>query len=151
MRFEIGRFTNLYTSGQLKAKLLPSGPVAASLDYFTVGSSKDEVLALQGSPKSFTETEWNYGASWVRFENGRVTNWYTSGQLKAELVPSGPVPASLDYFTVGSTKDEVLAMQGSPISFTETEWNFGASWVRFENGRVTNWYNNGQLKARLEP
>ena len=59
---------------KLKARLEPSGPVSPSLGYFAVGSTKDEVLAVQGSPDSFTDTRWEYGSlSWVRFENGLVT------------------------------------------------------------------------------
>ena len=70
------------------------------------------------------------------------------------MEPSGPVSPSLGYFTVGSTKDEVLAVQGTPDSFTDTRWEYGSlSWVRFENGLVTDWNNTDydKLKARVEP
>ena len=136
---------------------VPSGSVGANLGYFTVGSTKDEVLAAQGSPDSFTDTRWEFGCcSWVRFVNDRVTTWNDTGldDLNARLEPSGPVGANLGYFTVGSTKDEVLAAQGSPDSFTDTRWEFGCcSWVRFVNDRVTTWNDTGldDLNAKLEP
>ena len=159
VRFENGLVTDWNNTDydKLKARLEPSGPVSPSLGYFTVGSTKDEVLAVQGSPDSFTDTRWEYGSlSWVRFENGLVTDWNNTDydKLKARLEPSGPVSPSLGYFTVGSTKDEVLAVQGSPDSFTDTRWEYGSlSWVRFENGLVTDWNNTDydKLKARLEP
>jgi hypothetical protein len=62
---------------------------AKSRGYFTVGSTKDEVLALQGTPTSFNEVQWSYGLSHVSFQNGRVTSWYVSplNSLKA-VAPS---------------------------------------------------------------
>ena len=100
----------------------PIKPRDANTNYFTVGTTKDEVLAVQGSPRRFTDTKWEYGLSWVQFQNGRVTTWYSSlsAPLNAELVPSEPVVFSPGYFTVGSTKDEVLAVQGSPS--TQSTW-----------------------------
>ena len=157
VRFQNGRVTTWYSSlsAPLNAELVPSEPVVFSPGYFTVGSTKDEVLAVQGSPRRFTDTKWEYGLSWVQFQNGRVTTWYSSlsAPLNAELVPSEPVVFSPSYFTVGSTKDEVLAVQGSPRRFTDTKWEYGLSWVRFQNGRVTTWYASlsAPLKAELEP
>ena len=55
------------------------------------------------------------------------------------------------YFTVGSTKDEVLAVQGSPSSFTDSVFNYGTSEVIFRGGRVTSWNSlYPVLKAKLE-
>jgi hypothetical protein len=45
-----------------------------TLGYFTVGSTKDEVLAVQGSPDSFTNTVWKYGPSEIYFGQDRVTS-----------------------------------------------------------------------------
>lgn len=56
------------------------------------------------------------------------------------------------YFTVGSTKDEVLAHQGTPDRFPETSFYYGTSKVLFEHDRVTGWYNGQpKLKVRSEP
>ena len=159
VRFRSGLVTDWNNTDydKLKARLEPSGPVSPSLGYFTVGSTKDEVLAVQGTPDSFTDTRWEYGSfSWVRFRSGLVTDWNNTDydKLKARLEPSGPVSPSLGYFTVGSTKDEVLAVQGTPDSFTDTRWEYGSfSWVRFRSGLVTDWNNTDydKLKARLEP
>ena len=121
-------------------------PICRSASYFTVGSTKDEVLAAQGTPTSFSETQWTYGLSHVSFRNGRVTNWNVSpvNSLRVRMVPGNRADADAararGYFTVGSTKDEVLAVQGTPTSFGETQWGYGLSHVTFQNGRVTTWY-----------
>ena len=54
------------------------------------------------------------------------------------------------YFTIGSTKDEVLAIQGQPTHIYESFWMFGSSVVHFEGDRVLRWEDyRGKLKAKL--
>lgn len=40
------------------------------------GSSKGEVLIVQGPPDRQTDTAWDYGASRVYFQGGHVSGWY---------------------------------------------------------------------------
>lgn len=55
----------------------PTSPAASVRPVFiTKGSSKNEVLALHGSPLRQTETEWDYGLSRIYFYNGKVIGWY---------------------------------------------------------------------------
>lgn len=148
--FQNGRVVSWYISpvNSLRVKMLASDGSAAvrSASYFSVGSTKDEVLAAQGTPTSFSDTQWTYGLSHVTFQNGKVSSWYVSpvNSLRAKMVPENPMDAEAararGYFTVGSTKDEVLAVQGTPTSFSETQWSYGLSHVTFQNGRVTTWY-----------
>lgn len=42
---------------------------------FTVGSSKDKVLAVQGTPTEFSDRVWKYGSSTVFFSSERVKGW----------------------------------------------------------------------------
>jgi hypothetical protein len=125
-------------------------PVSPKRDYFTVGSTKDEVLAVQGTPDRFTDSSCHYGTSDVFFENGRVKSWDDGfPKLKAKLLPSAPVEKR-DFFTIGSTKDEVLAVQGTPNRFTDSSYHYGTSDVFFENGRVKSWDDGfPKLKARM--
>lgn len=44
----------------------------------SVGSSKQDVLAIQGRPLRQTDTAWDYGLSRINFENGKVTGWHES-------------------------------------------------------------------------
>jgi hypothetical protein len=43
--------------------------------YFTVGSTKDDVIRVQGTPKKMTDRIFTYGLSEVYFRNGRVEAW----------------------------------------------------------------------------
>lgn len=63
--------------------------------------------------------------------------------LKAKLVPA-PNTQNKGDFTVGSTKDEVLAVQGPPDNVIEY------SSANFSKDRVTSWDNSklNPLKAR---
>jgi hypothetical protein len=55
--------------------------------YFTVGSTKDDVLRIQGAPSRIAGNVFRYGLSEVHFKNGRVESWYTdpSSPLKARV------------------------------------------------------------------
>jgi hypothetical protein len=97
-------------------------------------------------PTRFSESQWGYGLPDVRFQSGRVTSWYVSpvNSLKVRMLPESESDANAararGHFTVGSTKDEVLAVQGTPTRFSESQWSYGLSDVRFQSGRVTSWY-----------
>lgn len=152
--FQNGRVATWRVVGSpLKAKLLPKTAVE-NRGFFTVGSTKDEVLATQGTPDRFTDTVFGYPyGSEVFFQNGRVVTWRVVGSpLKAKLL-STTVVNDRGFFTVGSTKDEVLAVQGTPDRFTDTAFGYPyGSEVFFQNGLVTSWKVVGSpLKAKLQP
>lgn len=125
---------------------------ARTPDFFTVGSSKDEVLAIQGRPTVTSQRVWEYGESRVYFHQDRVTRWeiWPRDPLRARLLPTMPTVITQDFFTVGSTKDEVLVVQGSPTRFTERIWEYTYSRVYFDGNRVTHWdeWPSAPLKAR---
>ena len=122
--------------------------------YFTLGSSRDDVLAIQGAPTEVSEDEFEYGSSRVYFTHGVVGAWYNSRRnpLKVRLLPSTNI-ARPEYFTVGSTKDDVLAIQGTPTEVSEDEFDYGFSQVYFSEGVVRSWYNSpvNPLKVRHQP
>lgn len=147
----------------LRARILPvdqtASAAAKSRGYFTVGSTKDEVLGVQGSPSRFSDTHWTYGLSSISFQSGVVTTWSSSpiNPLRAALIPEKPEDASAarakGFFTVGSTKDEVIGIQGTPASFSDTHWTYGLSSVSFQSGRVISWNSSplNPLRARKLP
>lgn len=63
---------------------------------------------------------------------------------------------SNDYFTIGSTEDEVLAVMGDPTSYDDMgslgkRFQYGLSTVYFENGKVESYSNLGRnLKLRVK-
>ena len=45
----------------------------------TLGMLAAEVRALQGEPTAMRADErWDYDSSWVRFDTGKVVDWYSS-------------------------------------------------------------------------
>ena len=128
---------------RLRARLLPATQTKTS--HFTVGSSRDEVLTAQGSPDRFTSDLFRYGSSDVHFQNGRVVGWNNEfPRLNVLMLPARETPAHtvLSRFTLGSTIDEVLAIQGTPDRFTPHSFHYGTSDVFFRNGRVVSWNNS---------
>jgi hypothetical protein len=135
----------------MRVKLLPPPPASAK-QSFTIGSTKDEVLAAQGTPDSLGDSYFMYGSAIVRFQSDKVISWSNSGgKLKAQLAPASQVAAK-HSFTIGSTKDEVLATQGTPDSLGDSYFMYGSAIVRFQGDRVVSWSNSGgKLKAQLAP
>ncbi len=73
--------------------------------------------------------------------------------LKAleQTVPESSKVANKGYFTVGSTKDEVIAVQGQPDDANEDRWYYGSSRVDFQGEKVESWNNSERnLKAKIK-
>ncbi len=115
----------------------------------TVGSTKEDVLRAMGTPTSLYETDsvlfWGYGISNIYFdEEGRVENWSNLGRnLKVTFGDDTTVEG---IFGIGSTKDEVLKIMGTPDymfeSLSTSYWRYGNSRVEFDrNGKVRAWHN----------
>lgn len=119
---------------------------------FTIGSSFGEVHRIQGPPTRTDDDTWYYGHSKVFFENGLVSYWEfdPTNPLKTRLAPrTRQVDAHQSGFTLGSTKAEVLAAQGQPLRTGDFEWDYGASKVYFENGRVSGWHESSLDPLRI--
>lgn len=158
VRFQGGRVVGYDNfDGRLRVLVKPtkvSAPVDKADGFFTLGSTKDEVLHIQGTPTGIRGSVWHYGFSSVRFVEDRVAAYDNSfGNLKVRLLPSreyldktqGAVPL---FFTIGSTADEVLAVQGTPTSVRGNMWFYDFSDVLFRNGRV-GWVNDPQSRLRF--
>lgn len=53
-------------------------PRASSLLLIRVGTQADSVRHIEGEPLIISENRWEYGPSWVLFEQDRVVDWYSS-------------------------------------------------------------------------
>lgn len=169
---------NLVPPEQIRTEPAPSIPKEPE-QFFTFGSTIEEVKKVQGEPTRPTfwyenaDTTYlsygNDGSARVWFFQGRVSRWtsYPRSPLKARIIPSGPVDEALQYFTVGSTMDEVLFVQGQPFSISiseitwpnrtkaeeesgaptiKTSWEYGfKSKVLFRNGKVTHWEQDDEI------
>ena len=138
----VSRYNNF--DGTLRVRLIPSNAATTEPpSFFTIGSSTDEVLLVQGTPTRLDGNRWHYGFSELYFKDGRVEGFENFfGNLKIRLLPSGSVN-SRNYFTIGSSYDEVLAIQGTPSSIRGKMWSYELSSVLFRNGRVQYILNSG--------
>ena len=148
--------------------VLFSTSTAWSQSMFTLGSSKEEVRAIQGTPDDISRYSalgyevWTYGFSTVKISTreGKVIEWNnTGGNLKVRLQPGGNVTAAT-FFTRGSHKDDVLRLQGTPDDISRYSalgyevWTYGFSTVKIStrDDNVIEWNNNdGNLKVQLMP
>ncbi len=131
-----------------------SGERESNKEFFTLGSSEQEVLQVQGAPTSVKGRIWLYGLSEVFFKEGRVERYNNfDGNLKIRLMPARKdMEAEASFFTLGSSRDEVLAVQGTPTRVSGNRWQYGFSEVRFKEDRVESYDNFfGDLRIRLLP
>jgi curved DNA-binding protein CbpA/lysophospholipase L1-like esterase len=133
---------------------------------FTIGSTRDDVLRIQGTPtsiqsyKALDEEVFSYNFSHVKLsiKTGLVKQWQNSGNLKASLLPGRNITNSMS-FTLGSHRDDVLRLQGTPSAIAqypaldEEILTFGFSSVKLslKSQRVREWNNSGNLNVSLAP
>ncbi len=110
---------------------------------FTIGSSREQVLEIQGSPTRISHDAWYYGKSKVYFANGAVIRWKNDPDNPLQVDLTASIPSSqLTSISVGSTKAQVRAIQGRPLRESDREWDYGSSKVYFNRDRVTGWYSS---------
>lgn len=151
IRFKNGRVSGYNDfDGSLRVRMQPRIPRNHPTDHITIGSSKHQVLLVQGTPTRVEGNRWFYGFAELVFKNGRVAGYDNYfGTLKMRLLPSaayGRKPPG-NSFTIGSTPDEVLAVQGTPTAIHGNRWSFNFDFVFFRDGKVKNVINSdGDLR-----
>lgn len=119
---------------------------SSAANAFTIGSTMEQVKAVQGTPTSVASYGWSYELSTVRFDSeGRVSGYSNLGKnLKVEMLPFDS-HKQLSRFTIGSTKDDVLLVQGTPTGVASYGWHYELSTVRFDSeGKVVGYSNLGK-------
>jgi len=111
--------------------------------YITIGTPLGEVYAIQGVPTKTEKDIWYYGNSKVYFFKGAVSHWEESPDhpLRIKMTADDDKPI-LKFFSKGSSKEEVLAAQGSPDRDVGNVWDYGVSRVYFDKERVSGWHNS---------
>jgi hypothetical protein len=112
-------------------------------ENFTIGSTVGEVIAAQGAPTSTEGDVWHYGQSKVYIEKGAVTKWENNSDfpLKVYIMPTSR-NQPVKQFTIGSSKQEVRALQGSPLMEEENLWTYRMSRIYFKDQKVSGWYDS---------
>jgi hypothetical protein len=80
----------------ISAEQAPAPAPADSTPTLTRGMSIDEVRAIEGDPTSIHGDRWEYGPSWIRFEDDHVVEWHSSPlhSLEAPMRGSAAMPSS---------------------------------------------------------
>lgn len=152
----------------LKVKLESSADVN-SIEHMTIGSSKCEVLALLGTPHELDikvvdpfrklyncHEKWGYGdgSDYLCFSyKDELMEYDNRGNSFDIRLKSSKMNS--DYFSIGSTKEEVAALNGSPTKLTTSKAEQKERWVflkgsrhgliEFKNGKVISVDNSGKL------
>lgn len=135
-----------------------------SWDFWNTTDTDDSATHQPGSPAETSPKESRTGANGQGGKEKPATNGSagladkTGAHARSTAVSSGAslveYPSDdplVPYFTVGSTKDDVVRVQGTPDKVTGSVFSYGLSEVYFRNGRVDSWHTDPgrPLKARL--
>jgi|KBSMisStaDraftv2_1062788.scaffolds.fasta_scaffold01688_12 hypothetical protein len=119
--------------------------------YITAGLTPMEVISVLGNPTSSNGEKMFYGNSEIDFKNGQVGGWKIdpAGPIRVKLWSETPSVPGLSTFGIGSTKSDVIALQGTPTLFSDNEFGYGNSHIYFQNNRVTSWKDSGSVPLRV--
>ncbi len=126
--------------------------------YFSIGSTKQEVVYAMGTPNEIEAYPsigdvWSYGNSRIDFTSAGYVEGYSnrSSNLKVSL---GDAKTN-HYFSIGSTKQEVVYAMGTPNEIEAYPsigdvWSYGNSRIDFTSAGYVESYNNqsGNLKIQ---
>jgi hypothetical protein len=156
-RSRSGTVASAPASSPLPAQPDPSSAVSATaqpaivpsphvpMPYVTVGLTKDEVISVMGSPVSSSANALLFRNAAFYFHNGAVVGWKVNPALiplHVKLWPTGHPDPRASNFSIGSSKNDVIAVQGTPTLLSENKLAYGASEVFLEGGRVIGWNDN---------
>lgn len=64
--------------------------IAESTGIVELGMDSATVLAIQGEPVNVRDDQWEYGPSWLRFEEGKLVDWYSSPLYRLKVATPSP-------------------------------------------------------------
>jgi curved DNA-binding protein CbpA len=109
--------------------------------YLTSGLTPMEVISILGNPTSSTGEQMFYQGSEIDFRKGQVAGWKIDSKsgIRVKLWPDRPLAPGTVSFGIGSSKSDVIALQGTPNMFSDNEFHYGGSVVLFQNDHVVSW------------
>jgi DnaJ domain len=69
-------------------------------------------------------------------------DWQVNEKDTGYSTKPSPISGRATLISIGTRKQDVLAIQGRPLRQTDTAWDYGLSRINFEDGKVTGWYEN---------
>lgn len=135
------RTAGLEKHSEPSVQVKPSERLSKAQPYVTSGLTPLEVLAILGKPTSSSGAKMCYGGSEIDFRDGEVTGWKIDGKspIRVKLWPNRPPVPGMTTFGVGSSKSDVIELQGTPSLFSDNEFGYGGSMVFFDNEHVVSW------------
>jgi hypothetical protein len=127
----------------------PSAEIPQGAGGIRLGSTFGEVYTIQGVPNSTQGDTWHYGKSQIRFAQGKVISWEEHVDNPLRIDRDQAILRRERFFGVGSTKDEVRAVQGAPVTETDNVWYYAPSKVYFEHNRVVRWEESPMQPLRV--
>ena len=67
----------------------------------------------------------------------------------SDVAPATGADPAQHRLMLGMTKDEVKAIEGDPVSSSDSQWDYGPSWISFKCGEVDDWYSSPLLPLRF--
>lgn len=122
--------------------------------YVTSGLTPTEVLAILGKPTSSSGERMLYNGSEIDFKDGHVVGWKidSASPIRVKLWPDTAPTPGIAHFAIGSSKSDVIALQGTPTFFSENKFAYGNSIVLFQNNRVVGWKEDpASVHLRVAP
>jgi hypothetical protein len=109
----------------------------------SASATRPRTTAPESSPKR------NVGSS--ASNNGSAKPAHARTTTSASLLVYPADDPGVPYFTVGSTKSDVVKVQGIPGKMANNVFQYGQSAVYFQDGRVESWHTdpNFPLKGRM--
>jgi len=149
--FDVSTPGNANDTGKLATPVQAPPPETPSRERATisVGSPLGEVYAIQGVPTAIQGETWYYGKSLIQFSQGKAISWIEDPGYPLRVVRSGAPQSPNRHFDIGSTKEEVRAIQGPPITETDNVWDYAPSRVYFERNRVVRWEDSPLQPLRI--
>ena len=125
---------------------------AFSDSFFTLGSTKEWVMLVQGPPFQIKRGVWEYGFSFIQFEGDTVVGWTSSelNPLSIGILPDTSLVDTFLYFDIGSELGAVIALQGTPDIIDGSIWMYGEATVQFDSDTVVFWENDQLNSLQVE-
>ncbi len=128
---------------------LKLGMASGEEERFGFGDPPEVVRLVQGEPDAIKGDRWYYGRSIVYFENGRVAGWLNRAGAPLRADAERSPPSGMKRIRIGSSHKEVLRIQGEPLFRSETRWDYGPSFIEFQDGKVSGWHSSPLRPLRV--
>ena len=125
---------------------------AAQRGYFTMGSTRQDVLDVMGTPTAISYNTFSYRYSSITFSGEEVSGYHNiSHNLLVNTLCNTSSPAALrGYFALGSTRQDVLDVMGTPSAISYNTFSYGYSSITFNGDEVSGYHNiSNNLRVKI--